>query len=62
MKFDRIKIDPSVCQGKATVRGMRITVEFVLRLLVCLIIGPLDAYQWIRMACEGLTLLGARHL
>ena len=33
MKFDRIKVDPSVCQGKATVRGMRITVEFVLKLL-----------------------------
>ena len=33
MTFDRIKVDPSVCQGKATVRGMRITVEFVLKLM-----------------------------
>ena len=33
MKFDRIRVDPSVCQGKATVRGMRITVEFVLKLI-----------------------------
>lgn len=31
--FDRIKIDPEVCQGKATIRGMRITVDFVLKLL-----------------------------
>lgn len=33
MAFDRITINPSVCQGKATVRGMRITVEFVLKLI-----------------------------
>ena len=33
MTFDRITVNPSVCQGKATVRGMRITVEFVLKLL-----------------------------
>ncbi|MYC06649.1 MAG: DUF433 domain-containing protein [Chloroflexi bacterium] len=33
MTFDRITINPSVCQGKATVRGMRITVEFVLKLI-----------------------------
>jgi uncharacterized protein (DUF433 family) len=31
--LDRIKIDPSVCLGKPTIRGMRITVEFVLKLL-----------------------------
>ena len=31
--LDRIKIDPAVCQGKPTIRGMRITVEFVLKLL-----------------------------
>ncbi|MBI4310171.1 MAG: DUF433 domain-containing protein [Chloroflexi bacterium] len=31
--FDRIHIDPRVCEGKATIRGMRITVEFVLKLL-----------------------------
>lgn len=33
MPFDRITVNPKVCQGKATVRGMRITVEFVLKLL-----------------------------
>ncbi|MBI4339935.1 MAG: DUF433 domain-containing protein [Chloroflexi bacterium] len=31
--FNRIKIDPAVCEGKATIRGIRITVEFVLKLL-----------------------------
>ena len=31
--LDRIKIDPDVCEGKATIRGMRITVDFVLKLL-----------------------------
>jgi len=31
--LDRIKIDPAVCEGKPTIRGMRITVEFVLKLL-----------------------------
>ncbi|MBM3942254.1 MAG: DUF433 domain-containing protein [SAR202 cluster bacterium] len=31
--LDRIKIDPAVCNGKPTVRGLRITVEFVLKLL-----------------------------
>jgi uncharacterized protein (DUF433 family) len=31
--LDRIKIDPSVCEGKPTIRGMRITVDFVLKLL-----------------------------
>jgi uncharacterized protein (DUF433 family) len=31
--LDRIKIDPQVCEGKPTIRGMRITVEFVLKLL-----------------------------
>jgi uncharacterized protein (DUF433 family) len=31
--FKRIKIDPSVCDGKATIRGLRITVDFVLKLL-----------------------------
>ena len=31
--FDRIKVDPTVCEGKPTIRGMRITVDFVLKLL-----------------------------
>ena len=33
MEFDRISIDPEICRGRATVRGTRITVEFVLKLL-----------------------------
>jgi uncharacterized protein (DUF433 family) len=31
--FDRIRIDPAVCQGRPTIRGLRITVDFVLKLL-----------------------------
>jgi uncharacterized protein (DUF433 family) len=31
--LDRIKVDPRVCEGRPTIRGMRITVDFVLRLL-----------------------------
>ena len=31
--LDRIKIDPAVCEGKPTIRGMRITVDFVLKLI-----------------------------
>ena len=31
--FDRITMDPAACMGKARVRGTRITVEFVLKLL-----------------------------
>jgi uncharacterized protein (DUF433 family) len=31
--LDRIKIDPNVCDGKPTIRGLRITVDFVLKLL-----------------------------
>jgi uncharacterized protein (DUF433 family) len=30
---NRIKIDPTVYDGKLTIRGMRITVEFVLKVL-----------------------------
>ena len=33
MKFERISVDPQVCEGKLTVRGTRMTVEFVLKLL-----------------------------
>lgn len=31
--LDRITIDPEVCEGKPTIRGLRITVDFVLKLL-----------------------------
>lgn len=31
--LDRIKIDPKVCGGKPSIRGLRITVDFVLKLL-----------------------------
>ncbi len=31
--LDRIQVDPAICGGKATIRGMRITVDFVLKLL-----------------------------
>jgi uncharacterized protein (DUF433 family) len=32
-KFDRITINPEVCMGQPTVRGMRFTVSFVLKML-----------------------------
>lgn len=31
--LDRIRIDPGVCNGRPTIRGLRITVDFVLKLL-----------------------------
>ncbi len=31
--LDRIKVDPRVCEGRPTIRGLRITVDFVLKLL-----------------------------
>src|SRR6266545_4703421 len=31
--FDRIQVDPRVCEGRPTIRGLRITVDFVLKLL-----------------------------
>jgi uncharacterized protein (DUF433 family) len=31
--LDRIEVDPAVCQGQPTIRGMRITVGVVLRML-----------------------------
>ena len=31
--LDRIKIDPKVCEGRPTIRGLRITVDFILKLL-----------------------------
>ena len=33
MDFQRISIDSKVCEGEATVKGTRITVEFVLKLV-----------------------------
>ncbi len=32
-KLDRITIDPNVCLGQPTVRGMRITVSVILKML-----------------------------
>jgi uncharacterized protein (DUF433 family) len=32
-KLDRITIDPNVCLGQSTLRGMRITVSVVLKML-----------------------------
>ncbi len=32
-KLDRITVNPNVCLGQPTIRGMRITVSFVLKLL-----------------------------
>jgi uncharacterized protein (DUF433 family) len=32
-ELDRITINPGVCLGQPTIRGMRIVVEFVLKLL-----------------------------
>lgn len=31
--LERIKIDPTICDGRPTIRGMRITVDFLLKLL-----------------------------
>ena len=31
--LNRISIDPDVCEGKPTIRNIRITVDFVLKLL-----------------------------
>jgi uncharacterized protein (DUF433 family) len=31
--LDRIRVDPKVCEGKPTIHGLRITVDFVLKLL-----------------------------
>jgi uncharacterized protein (DUF433 family) len=33
MAVDRITVVPGVCEGRPTIRGMRITVEFLLKLL-----------------------------
>jgi uncharacterized protein (DUF433 family) len=31
--FDRIRVAPGVCEGRPTIRGLRIIVEFVLKLV-----------------------------
>jgi uncharacterized protein (DUF433 family) len=31
MKLDRITVNPAVCQGQPTIRGLRITVAFLLK-------------------------------
>jgi len=31
--FDRITVNPNICMGQPTIRGMRITVAFVLKLM-----------------------------
>ncbi len=31
--LDRINVNPNVCAGRPTIRGLRITVDFVLKLL-----------------------------
>mgnify|MGYP001062054226 CR=1 FL=1 len=32
-EFDRITVDPQICMGHPTIRGLRYTVAFVLKLL-----------------------------
>jgi uncharacterized protein (DUF433 family) len=31
--LNRIKIDPRICEGRPTIRGLRVTVDFLLKLL-----------------------------
>ena len=45
MKLDRIQVVPGVCEGRPTIRGLRITVEFVLKLLA-------DGYAADDIVCE----------
>ena len=33
LMLDRISVDPNVCDGKPSIRGLRITVDFILKLL-----------------------------
>jgi uncharacterized protein (DUF433 family) len=33
MVFDRISVDPDICQGQPTIRGTRITVAVILRMI-----------------------------
>jgi uncharacterized protein (DUF433 family) len=34
MVFDRVNVDPKSCQGQPTIRGTRITVAVILRMIV----------------------------
>lgn len=45
-KLDRISIDPGICQGQPIIRGMRITVSAVLKVMAAgkTIQDVLDAY------------------
>jgi uncharacterized protein (DUF433 family) len=45
-ELDRITVNPNVCLGQPTIRGMRITVGFVLKLLASKLSIPevLEAY------------------
>ncbi len=31
--LDRIEVDPRICEGRPKIRGLRITVDFILKLL-----------------------------
>jgi len=44
--LDRIEVDPAVCQGQPTIRGTRITVGVILRMLAAgeAVEGVLEAY------------------
>lgn len=33
MALDRISVDPNICQGQPTIRGTRITVSLILRMI-----------------------------
>jgi uncharacterized protein (DUF433 family) len=46
IELDRITVNPNICFGQPTIRGMRITVGFVLKLLASKLSVPevLEAY------------------
>jgi uncharacterized protein (DUF433 family) len=45
MKLDRVRVVPGVCDGRPTIRGLRFTVEFVLKLVA-------DGYSAVEIAAE----------
>ena len=51
MILDRIQIDPNVCGGKPSIRGLRITIDFVLKLLADLHISP-RTVQFLQRLCH----------